>query len=36
MPPDETMRLGSFVERSGLITVQLCPWFDVLKITWQP
>ena len=34
--PFETMRDGSLVERSGLITAQLWPPFDVLKTTWQP
>ena len=28
--------LGSCVERSGLITLQLWPPLVVLKITWQP
>jgi len=36
MPPDETMWDGSFVERSGLMTFQLCPPFTVLKMTWHP
>ena len=36
MPPDDTMRVGSCVERSGLMTVQVCPRSLVLKITWQP
>ena len=36
MPPDATMRLGSLVDRSGLISFQLWPPFDVAKITWQP
>ena len=26
----------SFVERSGLLTVQLCPAFVVFQITWHP
>ena len=36
MPPDGTMRLGSLVERSGLITFHVWPPFDVENITWQP
>ena len=36
IPPENAMRDGSRVDRSGLITDQLCPLFDVLKITWQP
>ena len=28
MPPEETMRLGSLVERSGLISIQLTPPLD--------
>ena len=30
------MRLGSPVERSGLITCHVCPRSRVRKITWQP
>ena len=33
MPPEETMRLGSLVDRSGLMIFQLWPPFDVEKIT---
>ncbi len=36
MPPEETMRRGSWVERSGLMTLQLEPPFVVLKMTWAP
>ena len=36
MPPENTMRLGSPVERSGLITFHVWPPFAVAKITWQP
>src|SRR4249920_2658063 len=36
IPPDDTMRVGSCVERSGLITDHVWPSFDVLKMTWQP
>ena len=36
MPPDEMMRPGSCVDRSGLIAFQLWPPFFVAKITWQP
>ena len=35
-PPDDTIRPGSCVDRSGLITCQLCPPVVVLKITLQP
>src|SRR5205814_1175706 len=35
-PPDEAMRDGSCVDRSGLITCQLWPPLVVLKITLQP
>ena len=30
------MREVSRVDRSGLMTDQVCPAFAVLKITWQP
>jgi len=33
IPPEKTMRDVSRVERSGLVTAQLCPPFDVLKMT---
>src|SRR5260221_12069548 len=36
MPPDAMIREGSCVERSGLITCQLCPPLVVLKMTLQP
>src|SRR5712692_5523926 len=36
MPPDGTMCAGSCVDRSGLITCQLCPPLVVLKMTLQP
>src|SRR5260221_6268845 len=36
IPPFETTRAGSFVERSGLSSVQDWPPFDVFRITWQP
>src|ERR1700704_3270967 len=36
MPPDDAILLGSCVERSGLIAVQLWPPFVVLKMTLQP
>ena len=34
--PDETMYFGSCIERSGLITCQLCPALFVLKMTLHP
>ena len=33
---EDTIRDGSFVDRSGLMTDQLCPPLEVLNITWQP
>src|SRR5262249_3094116 len=35
-PPFETMREGSFVERSGLNSVHDWPPFEVFRINWQP
>src|SRR5262245_13587693 len=35
-PPEDTMYFGSCVDRSGLITCQLCPPVVVLKTTLQP
>src|SRR5262252_8108108 len=35
-PPEDPMYFGSCVDRSGLITCQLCPAVVVLKMTLQP
>src|SRR6185312_6081044 len=36
MPPLETMREGSWVERSGLNSLQESPWSEVFSTIWQP
>src|SRR3954452_6880873 len=35
-PPFDATREGSFVERSGLHSVQVCPPFGVFRLAWQP
>ena len=36
MPPDDTIRVGSLVDRSGLMIVQLCPPLVVLWMYCVP
>src|SRR5262249_61746819 len=36
LPPEGTTYFGSCVDRSGLITYQLCPAFVVVRTTLQP